>query len=346
VAPRARPELEALAPAAHGGDAAPDALDFSTGISPLAPPEAVLRAFREARLDRYPHPTARPLALELARAHDRGVDEIVAGAGSVELIWALARAFVGPGRTALVAAPAFGEYAQAVRASGGRVVEVRAAELEPHREADLLRALDEARPELAFLCRPSNPCLHALSAETIDALARRAPRTLFVVDEAYLPLFDGVAPIAARKNVAVMRSLTKVFALAGLRVGYLVAEAPIARAVQAALPPWNVSAPAQAAGIEAVRALDTAPSVRREVARLRRALSQTLVEARVPVDAEGGPFVLARVGDATRVATALAARGLRVRDCTSFGLPAHLRLGARPEAEQARLVPALVEVLR
>src|SRR5262249_53441033 len=112
--PEPRPELRDLAPAVHGGDAPPGVLDFSTGVSPLPPPPAV----RAADVPRYPHPTARPLCEAVAAHHGVAPECVVAGAGSVELIWALARAFGGPGRRVAWVAPGFGEYAQAGRASG------------------------------------------------------------------------------------------------------------------------------------------------------------------------------------------------------------------------------------
>jgi histidinol-phosphate/aromatic aminotransferase/cobyric acid decarboxylase-like protein len=200
-----------------------------------------------------------------------------------------------------------------------------------------------AGPQLAVLCRPSNPGLSLLPLALVDELARRAPTTLFVLDEAYLPLFDDVAPATPRTNVAVLRSLTKIFALPGVRVGYLLADAAVARAVQAALPPWNVSQPAIAAGIAALDAAGEVPAIRAEVSRLRRALGRRLEALALPVDAEGGPFLLVRVGDAAGLTAALLQRGVRVRDASSFGLPAHLRLGARPEAEQERLSRALAD---
>ena len=320
-------------------------LDFSTGVSPLAPPPEILAAVREADVRRYPHPTAAPLCARLAALHDVAPSQIVAGAGSVELIWALARAYAGPGRHAVVFAPSFGEYAQALSVSGARVVEVRAG------SPPFLPALDAAlaalasAPSLAFLCRPSNPGLGSLPPAALEALARAAPSTLFVVDEAYLPMFEGVEAISPRPNVAILRSLTKVFALPGLRLGYLVADAEVARVVQAALPPWNVSAPASAAGIAACGLGDRVVAVRREIARLRGQLADRLKSPLVTLDAQGGPFLLYRVGDAAALERTLSARGLRVRNGTSFGLPAHLRIGVRPDDEQATLAAAWHEAL-
>jgi histidinol-phosphate/aromatic aminotransferase/cobyric acid decarboxylase-like protein len=331
-----RDELRRLPPALHGGAAPTGVLDFSTGVSPLPAPAAILEAARAADLSRYPHPTAAPLRARLSSRPD----EIVVGAGSVELIWALARAFAGPGRRALVLAPAFGEYAQAIAASGAELLEVRADSPPWIVAPDRARAALAAAPSLVFLCRPSNPCLSSMPADAVQLLAREFPRTLFVVDEAYAPMFDEVPPIAPGGNVAVLRSLTKVFALPGLRLGYLVADAPVARAVQATLPPWNVSAPAQAAGLAAVSALSRVGEIRSELARLRHRLAARLDHPRAQLHAAGGPFLVYDVGDAAAVCARLDALGVRVRDCASFGLPRHVRIGVRLEADQDVLARA------
>ena len=190
-----------------------------------------------------------------------------------------------------------------------------------------------------FICRPSNPCLSCAEAEEIAALARRWPDTLFVIDEAYLPMFEAVAGIAPGGNLAVLRSLTKVFALAGLRLGYLVAAAPIAAAVQATLPPWNVSSAAQAAGVAAGRLLPLhGPAIRDRIGALRASLRDEL--ARVvdaPVGA-GGPFLLYEVDDAPALVRGLRARGIAVRHAASFGLPRHVRIGVRDQPANGTLV--------
>src|SRR5947209_8700193 len=121
MGPEPRPELIGLPPVMHGGAAPPGVIDFSTGISPLPVPDEILQAAKTVDLSRYPHPTALPFRAAAGELHEISPDQIVAGAGSVELIWALARAFGGPDRTGLVVVPAFGEYEQALRASGTRV---------------------------------------------------------------------------------------------------------------------------------------------------------------------------------------------------------------------------------
>ncbi|HXU70207.1 MAG TPA: aminotransferase class I/II-fold pyridoxal phosphate-dependent enzyme [Polyangia bacterium] len=310
-----RREFVELPPAVHGGDAPPGVVEFSTGVSPLPPPPSVMAAWRAADVTRYPHPTALPLREAVAARHGVTPDAVVVGAGSVELVWALARVFGGAGRRVGYVAPAFGEYAQAARASGAAVAAV---------------AVD-AECDLLFVARPGNPTLAVPSIEGARA-------ALVAVDEAYQPLCDDVPPTAPSERVCVLRSLTKIFALPGLRLGYLLATPPVARAVQAALPPWNVSQPAIAAGLAALA--EPIEPVRARIAELRGRMIARLAANGIAPVAAGGSFVVVDVGDAARFAAGMLARGVRVRDCTSFGLPAYVRLGVRGEDEVSRLVAA------
>jgi histidinol-phosphate/aromatic aminotransferase/cobyric acid decarboxylase-like protein len=305
--------LKDLPAAIHGGDAPPGVSDFSTGVSPLPPPPPILEAIRSADVTRYPHPDALPLREAIARRHDVEVDRVVAGAGSVELIWALVRAVGGP---VGYVRPAFDEYAQAALASGEQVIAVD--------------RLDDPRlraTKISFVARPSNPLM------TVTALETSAP--FLVVDEAYQPLCGDVAPAS---GFAVLRSLTKIFALPGLRLGYLIAPLAIARAVRASLPPWNVSQPAIAAGLVAIDQ-PIAPIVS-EIDRLRLRQVAALEKRGAKLVAARGTFAVADVGDATAAAGRLLQRGCRVRDCSSFGLPRLLRIGVRLENDQDRLMEA------
>jgi len=346
--PRPRPELEALAPAVHGGGAAPGELDASTALSPLAPPDAVVAAARAAPLDRYPPVDAAPLRAAYARVAGLAPDAVAVGAGSVELIWALARAYGGPGRRVVVAAPAFGEYAQAARASGATVDVAWTA-----READgafawdgapLARALDGGEVALVFLARPGSPTLVAPAPAALAALAAAHPRTLFVVDEAYQPVALDLAPLRPSENVAILRSDTKILGLAGLRLGALLAAPPVAHAVRAALPPWNVSAPAQAAGLVAIETLAAElPARRARLAALAAAQRALVDDPRLSPRAAALTFTVYRISpdSASAVVAAAAARGVRLRDCASFGLPGCVRVGLVDAPEQPRLAAAL-----
>ena len=347
MTPEPRPEFLELGEAVHGGDAPPGVIDFSTGISPLPPPEEILAAARAADPTRYPPPTALPFRSVVAASHGVRPDQVVAGAGSVELIWTLARVFGGAGRAGVVVAPAFGEYARALRASAAVV---RTVTMAAPRFALDLGALERARGEgservtLVFLCRPSNPCLTSVPVSELLVLAGRWPRILFVIDEAYQPLFEDGPGLAPTSNVAVLRSLTKIFALAGLRLGYLLASPEVTRAVQAALPPWNVSGPAQAAGVAAAALLPSlGRTVREQIGALRREMAYALAGVAGPPAQSGGTFLLYDLregGAGARLTRSLLADGIRVRDCASFGLPEHVRLGVRLEGDRRALVRA------
>lgn len=332
--------------AIHGGSHEPDVLDFSTGISPLAPPDDLLAAIRGADLSRYPPATAWPACKAIGALHELPTDRIVVGAGSVELIWALARAFGGPGRTGLVVVPAFAEYEQALRASGAAVVPVAMQAPEFAFPLDAVdRVLAKTSICIAFVCRPSNPCLTIAPADGLIALAQRWPRTLFVVDEAYLPMFEGVEGTGLAANVAVLRSLTKIFALPGLRLGYLLADGPVAAAVQATLPPWNVSSPAQAAAVSGAQLLPVhAGAIRARICFLRASLAEDLVRVAGPPARGGGPFLLYDVGDAAALAGHLRDQRVIVRSGVSFGLPRHIRVGTRLEQENLVLVERWTEI--
>jgi adenosylcobyric acid synthase len=331
-----------LPPAIHGGSQDPALLDFSTGVSPLRPPDEIVAAARNADLSRYPHPTALPVRDALGALCNLPASQVVVGAGSVELIWALARAFAGPDRHGLVVRPAFGEYEQALRASGATVASVEMAAPGfsfPSQQIEAALASDATAA--VFVCRPSNPCLTAGPASALTALARQWPATLFVVDEAYLPMFEGIEGVPLEPNIAVLRSLTKVFALPGLRLGYLLAAPPIAAAVQAALPPWNVSSAAQAAGVVAARLMPAfLPTIRAQIAALRSSLAERLASVAGRPEQAGGPFLLYQNEDATALAGKLREQGVHVRHAASFGIPRYIRVGIRTEADHERLVLA------
>lgn len=349
-----RPEVSDLTPAYHGAfDYAelerlgldPDAvLDFSVNGNPYGPSPVVREALAAVPLDRYPDREA--LALRRALAAHLGVPpaQIVAGNGAAELLALLALAFVRPRDRVLVAGPSFGEYARASRLMGGRVETwtarpEQAFAVEPEAIARRLAVL---RPRLAFLCRPNNPTGYILPLEMLAEWAREHPATLFVVDEAYLAFAPGSRSALGlgADNVLVLRSMTKDYALAGLRLGYAAGPEGLISALARVRPPWNVNALAQAAGLAALA----------DDAHIRRSLGE-LVQARGHLVADlealdltvlpsAVHFFLVEVGDAAATRAGLLHRGMLVRDCTSFGLPAFVRVATRRPEENERLVAA------
>lgn len=357
VRPSAR--LAGLSPVPHGGIgdaelarhglARAEIVDFSVNANPLGPSPAAVAAASAAAWDRYPDDAAAELRDALAARDGVLPEEVVVGNGSAELIWLLALAFLDPGDAALIVGPTFGEYARAAGIAGAAVHELRADPVYGFAVdiAAVMQTAEQADARAIFLCNPNNPTGTLLPADALDALAEGLRGRLLAVDEAYRQFVDeppATTGLLGRGNVVLFRSLTKDYALPGLRLGYALAAAPIRRALDAARPPWSVNAVAQAAGLAALADEDHLALARDEVRRARVSLTEALAELGLRVIPPAANFVLVEVGDGAAVRAALLRRGLVVRDCASFGLPAQIRIGLRPVAECARLVAALTEL--
>jgi histidinol-phosphate aminotransferase len=329
-------------------------IDFSVNGNPYGPSPYVRDALQHVDIARYPdrHCLALRRAILAGELADSGLtpDHLLCGNGTAELIWAIARALLAPGATAAIIGPTFGEYAPACRSVGARAVEIRpdppALGLDASEIASQLR---EECPSLVWLCNPNNPAGQYRDAAEQRQIVRacRGIGATLVVDEAYINFlvhpeaFPATAFIAREhmSDIIVLRSLTKDYALAGLRLGYLVAAPATVERIAGHLPSWNVSAAAQAAGIAA---LHDQTHLRRTLALLRderQAFFAGLTEAGFAVAPSWTHFCIINVGDARAVRQRLLARGLLVRDCSSFGLPQYIRVATR--LEWPRLLEAL-----
>lgn len=355
---RPRAEVARTPAAPHGGPAGaadlarPPRIDFSASINAFGPAEAVLRAIREATVDAYPDPDSTLARRAVAERWRVEVEEVAFGAGA-ELIHATCFAFLRPGDTVLVPGPTFGEYARASALSGARILQGIASPPTFALDAGAIAAaVVQHRPRLVFLCTPNNPTGQALAREQVRSVADAcaAAGTLLVLDQAYdafvrSPL--GTPALAGHPAVLALRSLTKDHALAGVRIGVAVGPAEVIDAVERARPPWAASALAQAAAVAALSAAGeahlaaTLPRLREERARLETAL----VRLGIPVVPSETHFLLVGVGDAAAVSgRLLAEHGIRVRDCTSFGLAGHVRIAVRLPAENDALLMAVEAV--
>ena len=320
-------------------------LDFSANINPYGPSPRVREALAAVDVARYPDRHALDLRDALAAHHALEPDHILVGNGTAELIWLVALAFLRPGDTALVLGPTFGEYARAARIARGRVVEWRARPEDhfAYRPDEIAAVLSTTAPRLCFLCSPNNPTGQICPPDALAAWADAHPNTLFVVDEAYINFVPDLESALAlkRENILVLRSMTKDYALAGLRLGYAVGPRPLVDALRRVQPPWSVNAAAQAAGLAALSDPD----------HLRTTVAATLAEKDIFVRRlrdlglnvlpSRTHFFLVEVGDAKAFRSTLLTRGILVRDCTSFGLPSYVRLSTRRPEENQSLISNL-----
>ncbi|HXF64515.1 MAG TPA: histidinol-phosphate transaminase [Caldilineaceae bacterium] len=337
---------------------------FSSNVNPYGPPPAVVKGVVEALtpaiVARYPDRLSGALRARLAAHHGVPAEAILVGNGTADILWLIGLCYARGRRVALLT-PTFSEYEHVARLMDAQVIRVchpgwtTAPDGSYHpgetTVQDTGRALAAARPDLVFVCNPNNPTGHWLTLDEMEMLAAAAPEALWVVDEAYVEFMaqpkSSVAWIQQgrwRGRWLVLRSMTKDFALGGLRLGYVVGEPALIASLQAAQPPWNVNAVAQLAGI---LCMDQMAWRDETLARLRADRDVFCQELRAagfaPLPTTVNYF-LTPVSAPTALRRALLARRLVVRDATSFGLTGYIRLATQRPEHNRLLVQALKEV--
>jgi histidinol-phosphate aminotransferase len=316
----------------HHGDveATPGLVDFAVNVRLDAPPSWLREAITTSLTDlaRYPDSTAAREAV--AARHRRPANEVLLTAGAAEAFVLIARAFAP--RHAVVVHPQFTEPEAALRAAGHPVDRVLLT------AANGFTLRPDAVPgdaDLVMIGNPTNPTSVLHPRATIEALAR--PGRTLVVDEAFMDAVPGEAETLAATSAGgllVIRSLTKTWALAGLRIGYVLGDARLIDELRAAQPLWAVSTPALAAAIacstpDAVRAAETTA---RAAGHDRDYLVERLAQRGIEVAGRpAAPFVLIRVSDGDRVRRTLREEGIAVRRGDTFpGLDSNwLRIAVR-----------------
>ena len=347
----------------HGGDwagyaaeygAGAPLLDFSANVSPLGLPAGVAAAIAgcAAGCDRYPDPLCRELSAAIGAAEGVPADWVLCGNGAADLIWRAALA-LRPAR-ALVIAPAFAEYEAALAATGCAVERYFLREENDFRlDEGFLEAI---RPGvgMVFLCEPNNPTgLTTPRPLLLRVLARcRQAGALLVLDECF---GDFLADPAAHTlkgelaggNLLILKAFTKLYGMAGVRLGYaLCADGALLAKLRAAGQPWAVSTPAQAAGLAALKETEYVAAVRALVASERPRLAAGLAALGCRVLPGEANYLLFRCE--RPLCQPLRRRGILLRSCDNYhGLgPAWYRTAVRTGAENSRLLAALGEVLR
>ena len=322
-----------------------DMLDFSVNSNPFGPPPLILEAIRSIPIERYPDRESIALRRALSERLDVSPDHILVGNGTAELIQLTSFAFLQKGDHALIVEPTFGEYERSVRLMEANIHHWRAIShngFNPSSEKIHKRLL-QRKMQVVFLCNPNNPTGQVISNDVLSAWADEFPDTTFIVDEAYLAFVDGMNSSIAlkRKNILALRSMTKDYAIAGLRLGYAVGEPELIEAMKNFRPAWNVNALAQAAGLAALQSekhiSETLVKLRSEKEALILGLRELQYD---PVPSQTNYFLLP-VQNGAQFRTELLAYGIIVRDCASFGLPNYARIAARTLDENTQLLNAI-----
>jgi len=317
------------------------------GVSPLAR-RAIEAALPE--LARYPDGNGFELKQALSRRHGIPQERIVLGNGSNDVLEMAARAFLAPGLAAIYSQHAFAVYPLAVQAAGATGIEVPARDYS-HDLAGMRRAVTPAT-RLVFIANPNNPTGTLVPARELEAFITGLPRDVLVVlDEAYNEYLaeelrsDSIGWLKRFPNLVVTRTFSKVYGLAGLRVGYAFAAAGVADLMNRVRQPFNVNSVALAA---ATAALDDTGFVRKSFELNRsgmRQLTDGFKRLAIEYIPSFGNFVSFRAKDAAGVYQKLLRAGVIVRPIASYGMPQHLRVTVGLESENARFLAALEQAL-
>jgi histidinol-phosphate aminotransferase len=326
------------------------AVKLASNENPLGPSPRAVEAIRRAAADVHRYPDGASFRLRAALAERLGVarESLVFGCGGDEILELVAKSFLGPGDECVFAWPSFAMYPIVVQGMGATPVPVPL-------DADLVHDLDAMvaavteRTRVVMLCNPNNPTGTGVGAAAFERFVAALPQhVVLLIDEAYVDFserpdrIDALATIARRPGTATLRTFSKIAGLAGLRVGYAIADAELADCLERARHPFNLNALGEVAALAALddrEHLERTLRVNREgMAYLRRELGAL----GIPTWPSEANFLLAQPGAGSY--EALLRKGVIVRPLAGFGMPGHVRITIGTAEENERLVKALREL--
>ena len=354
-----RPELENLKLCPHGGinyaelsamGIAPEkVLDFSVCTNPFMPPPGIRQIFDNAAIDKYPDSEATELRQRLSEKLGIATDNVLVGSGTTELIRLVALAYFRQGDSVLILEPTYGEYEVACQIMGARPVKQRMKApdnfvLKIEETGDLIK---RHNARVVFICNPNNPTGTYVSRREVETVVDALGDSLLILDEAYVSFVNNSwssIDLAFQGNVVILRSMTKDYGLAGLRLGYAVASQEIIDNLRRVCPPWNVNVVAQKAGLVALEAADYLEWSKQKIGETRQFLIEGLFHLGLPALPSDAHYFLVKVGNAKSFRDALLRHGILVRDCTSLGLPEYIRIAPRTIPECQKFISTISEL--
>ncbi len=327
-------------------------LDFSANINPLGPPEWLRSTISRSieNLVHYPDPECHDLVCSIAARFKLPSGSVVAANGTTELLYYLPRVLKKD--RAIIPVPSYIDYVKVMTLAGIRVTPFY---LRPDTNFFLDTGLLSSQlhgDEIVVIGTPNNPTGMIVDPEKMVQLACDFPRTVFIIDEAFLDFVEAGKSLAGRaENILTLHSMTKFFAIPGLRLGFGVFPQGYADTLREIMPPWSVNTLAQAVGLQAVGDEEYRGESIRLCTRLRGELKDEL--AKIPVMqvfASNANYLLLRLSDGTsasRLSESLLQEGIAIRVCANYqGLDdTYFRIAVRTREENAELLRALKHVL-
>jgi histidinol-phosphate aminotransferase len=358
--PTPRPGILGIAPYI-GGDSkvagVSRVIRLASNESALGPSPRAVAAYRAEAPEIFRYPDGGSVALRQAIALRHGLepDRIVCGTGSDELISLLARAYSGAGDEVVYSRHGFLMYPIAAQAAGAKPVAVPEKRLTA--DVDGLLEHVSARTKLVYLANPNNPTGTFLPRDEVRRLHRGLPRsTIFVIDAAYAEFVarndyePGIELVQGAENVVMLRTFSKIYALAGLRVGWAYGSPEIVDVLNRVRGVFNINLPAQAAAVAALEDIAAVDRARAHNDIWRPWLERELKALGLELTPAIANFVLVHFGAGRKGSDAawsfLQARGILTRKMGAYGLPEHVRITVGLEEEMRAVVAALADFLK
>lgn len=327
-------------------------LKLSANESLWGPSSLVKNALQDglSKLNFYPDGAGQELKKAISASWHLPAENFCLGNGADELIFLLATAFLNPGEEVVIPTPTFSTYASSVTMVGGKITLVPQKELTFNLK-EIARFIHPG-VKMVFLCNPNNPTGTFFSHADLELFLEKVPpETLVVLDEAYCqyatdPRFPRSRELLLKyPNLIILRTFSKVYSLAALRVGYAVAAAQVMRELEKVRQPYNVNTLAQMAATVAWQDVEYVQKVVQETVEEREWLAGKLEERGITVLPSQSNFLLAQMHHASLVSARLLQEGILVRNTTSFGLPDWLRITVGPHQYMEQLLACLDKIL-
>ncbi|VVM05048.1 histidinol-phosphate aminotransferase [Methylacidimicrobium cyclopophantes] len=325
---------------------------LASNENPLGPSPLALQAIREAlpHIHLYPDGAGHLLREAIASHHGLAAENVVLGNGSNEIIELLFHVFVLPGiHEVLCSRHAFAVYRLMAQLFDAPCLETPDPEF--RHDLSVLRKSIGAQTRLIFLTSPNNPTGCRIPNRELEEFVRAIPpHTVVALDEAYVDFLDDPPPsiswVREGRNIVLLRTFSKMEGLAGLRIGYALAPAPLASWLQRARQPFNTNSLAQAAAIAALKDHAHREQTRRIIREGRIRLEDAFTAEGLTYVPSAANFVMVRVGDGDRLFQSLLRRGWIVRPLRSYGLPEWVRVSIGTPEQMTRFLEVFPAALR
>ena len=328
-------------------------IKLASNENPYPPSPKVLAAMSTAarEVNRYPDGGCFLLRRALARKFDIDDDQLIFGNGSDEIICLAVKAFAAKGDDVIIARPSFLIYEIASILSGARLHQVPLKDFRYDLEA--MKARINARTKIIFIGNPDNPAGTYVTQRQTEDFLRSVPKsTLVFFDEAYFEFVrakdypDTLGLMKKYPNVITSRTFSKMYGLAGLRVGYGIASREIIDILNRLREPFNVNSMAQAAAVAVLGDEAYYRNIVKDVNEQRKYLYRSLDTMGIAHEISFTNFILVRVaGDSSQVAGALLKKGVIIRDMAAWGLKGYIRVSIGSSSENKRFIKTLGEIL-